>query len=115
MPKPTFTHRVLEYVKANPGTGTEAIIEALPEVKPATLYNILARLQREGAAQNRGGINRFEPARWYPNDPFISEYAQKLARDIYEGMMQQHGSVREQFLAERLDELFAEQRGVTYT
>jgi hypothetical protein len=98
---------VINYVRRHPGAETQEVFDALPNAdKIGTVQNTLARLAREGVLQNRGGnVNRFDPAKWYPNDPFISKQAQALARDIYAGMMKQHRSVREQFLADKLDDL----------
>lgn len=103
---------VLDYVRNHPGCESQDVFDALPNVdKIGTIQNTLGRLANKGALQNRGGtVNRYTPAKWYPNDPFISKRAQKLAHDIYEDMMKQHRSVREQFLAEKIDDILAAQR-----
>lgn len=112
MARRSISQDVLDYVRNHPGCESQEVFDALPNVdKIGTIHHTLGRLAKEGALQNRGGtVNRYTPAKWYPNDPFVSERAQKLARDIYESMMKQHRSIREQFLAEQLDDILAEQR-----
>jgi predicted transcriptional regulator len=112
MAKGSLSQGIAEYVRQHPGSSSKEIFEVMPEgTKLGTVQNLLARLAKQGVLQNRGGnINRHTPAKWYPNDPFIGEKAQGLAHDIYAEMTRLHTSVREQFLAEKIDELLYEAR-----
>lgn len=108
----TINEEIIDYVKEHPGTTSQQVIDALPSgTKKGTIQCTLSRLQRTGVIKNRGGTgNRFTPpAQWYICEPNATEYARELARDIYNEMLALPTRARENFLAEKLEELFETQ------
>lgn len=108
MARPSIAEEIVEYVRKHPGAQSQTIVDVFPHVRKATIQNTLSRMQRVGVLENRGGSgNRWTPpAEWYYITPSASEYSRELARDIYAEMKTMHSSVHEEFLAEKLDELF---------
>lgn len=103
-----ITLRILKFVKANPGTTHQDIRKAMPEIKSGTVSNMLGRLQKQGAIENRGGtVNRWNPAKWYPVvDHSISDRFRGIARGLLRDLKDVHPSKREDYLAKQLQGMF---------
>jgi len=106
----SIAESIVDFVKKNPGAMRNDIHAALPEgTKWGTVGNTLSRMARGGVLENRGGsTNRWNPARWYFIARPVNDYAREQARNILAELADLHPSVREQFLAEKLDEMFEE-------
>jgi hypothetical protein len=106
----SIAESIVDFVKENPGATRNEILTALPEgIKWGTVSNTLSRMARSGVLENRGGsTNRWDPARWFFIARPVNDYAREQAREILADLAKLHPSVREQFLAEKLDEMFEE-------
>lgn len=104
----SLANDVLQYVQEHPGATSEEIFNAMPNgTKIGTVRTTLGRLQRTNILENRGGkTNRFNPALWYAVEWDSTDQAREFAHDIFAEMMALPLSIREAFLAEKLDELF---------
>lgn len=108
----SITTDIRDYVREHPGAKSNEVFDGLPHIeKLTTVHSTLARLAREGVLETRGGnphgnSNRYNPVSWYAVDRSASERAQELAHDIYAEMLKLNKDVRQDYLAQRLDELF---------
>ena len=104
----SITESIVDFVKDHPGATRDEILTALPEgTKWGTVANTLSRMARGGVLENQGGsTNRWTPARWFFIARPVTDYAREQAREILADLKDLHPSVREQFLAEKLDEIF---------
>lgn len=103
----SITREILEVIKENPGCVLGDIMEALsPYANRRSVSNMMGRLQQNGAIENRGG-HSFK-ARWYAVESKVQTYYLDIASDLLAEMKDIHHTVREEYLAERLEELFGD-------
>src|SRR5436190_13715228 len=102
----SLTRKVLDYIRAHPGTTRPLVLSVLPEgTKPHTVSSIMGHLARGGVIANRGRAGR--SARWYPIIIEVDFKFRKIARELLAEMKKVHHSQREEFLAQRLQDLFS--------
>lgn len=101
----SLTRKVLDYVRAHPGTTRPNMLNVLPdETKPRSVSTALYQLAKGGVIENRGRAGR--SARWYPIDISVKAYYRKIARTLLDELKNIHHSQREDYLAKRLQEIF---------
>lgn len=105
------TRKVLDYIRAHPGTTRAKILEDLPEgTSRKTVSSVLGHLARGGAIENRGIPNRGKSgltARWFPITIEVDFKFRKIAIDLLSELSKVHHTQREDYLARRLQELFS--------
>jgi hypothetical protein len=100
------THVILEYIKAHPGCVRADILGVLPEdFKRGSVSNIMGRLQRTHAIENRGGSGR--AARWYAIESTVENSYFLIACELLDELKTVHHTRREEYFAERLQEIFS--------
>lgn len=104
----TLTREILNYVQLNPGCRLGEILEALPEgTKPRSVNTILGYLKRSRAVQNNG--ERGTNALWYPLTTPVKPKYLDIARQLEEELPKVHHTLRTEYFAIRLQEIFEEQ------
>lgn|SRR3954454_11095527 len=107
MHKNSITQKVLEYVRKNPGATRAQMLAILPEAtKRRSVTSALIHLSKGGAISNQGGSGL--AARWYPIIIEVDFKFRKIARELLAELKHVHHSQREEFLAQRLQEIFGE-------
>lgn len=83
-------------------------MKVLPEdTLVSTVSNMLGRLQREGAIENRGGTGR-NGGCWYAIDPESKPIYIKMAEEWLEDLRHIHPSQRSFYLAAKLEAFYEE-------
>lgn len=101
----SITRKVVDYIRANPGTTRTALLKVLPEeTKSRSVSSALNHLARGGVVKNLGRSGR--SARWFPIIIEVDFKYRKIARELFAEMKHIHHSQREDWLAQRLQELF---------
>lgn len=99
------TRKVVEYIRAHPGTTRPNILTVLPDgTKPHSVSSILVHLAKTGVVENRGRSGR--AARWFPIEMVVDIKFRNIARELLSELKSIHHSQREDYLAKRLQELF---------
>lgn len=103
----SITQKVLEYVRKNPGATRAQMLGVLPDnTKRRSVTSALLHLAKGEAVVNRGGSGL--AARWYPIIIEVDFKFRKIARELLTELKDVHHSQREEFLAQRLQEIFGD-------
>ena len=105
----TMTREILNYIKSNPkGSRLGDILEILPEgTKPRSVNTILGYLKRAHAIENNG--ERGTNALWYPIVEQAKPRYLKIAQELQDELSLVHHSLRTEYFARRLQEIFGEE------
>lgn len=103
----TMTGVILDFIQKNPGCTRLQILSVLPaDTKPSTVSNLLGRLQRSKAIENRGGFAKW--AAWYMVENETPALYRKKAAEFLEELHDIHPAQRQSHLARRLEEFVEE-------
>lgn len=101
------TRKIVDYIRAHPGATRPMMMSVLPdETKPHTVSSILGHLAKGGVVQNLGRSGR--AARWFPVTIEVDFKYRKMAIDLLRELKNIHHTQREDYLAQRLQELFSD-------
>jgi hypothetical protein len=103
----SLTKKVLEGVRTNPGVSRRALLGLLPgKPNPRSVSTALTILARGGVIENQGRSGL--AASWFPVIREVDFRFRKIAIDLLKELKSVHHSQREEFLAQRLQEIFGD-------